>query len=283
MLWFYLILISVIGTAIANIFRRVSMKYDKSDAFASAVMFQFVGAIIVGTVALWHGFIMPPIFRYPINIILQAIFWGSATLSLFQAAKYLEAAEIAIITAGSAITTILASVIFLHEPFGILYTTGTILILTSIFLISNKRKISFNKGTAFAIAYCIFAGLGNTNDAFMLRYSHSDTLSLLSLGFFAPGVFLMIVNPSVVGKFRSLLQPSHLIKIIALTFFYAIAAITYFFSIHVGAEASRASAINQSEIILTVIIGALALGEKDHPWKKVFATLLVMIGVILLS
>lgn len=283
MLWFYLLLISVFGSAIANIFRRVAMKYDKSDAVASAVVFQFIGALLVGMVALWHGFVLPPIARYPWNVIAQAIFWGGATLSLFQASRYLEASETAIITSGSAIVTIFLSVLLLHESFTFAYSFGTILILISIYLISSQKKVSFNKGTVFAIVFCLLAGLGNTNDAYMLKYSHSDTLSLLTLGFFAPGIFLLLVHPRVVKKIVPLFHPSHIVRVFLLTFFYAMAAIAYFFAIHVGGEASRASAINQSEIILTVVIGAIFLNETDRPWKKIVSALLVTAGVLLLS
>lgn len=284
MTWFYLVLLSVVGTAIANIFRRVAMKYDKSDAIASAIVFQLVGALIVGIFAFWHGFVMPPIARYPLNVILQAVLWGSATLSLFKASQYLEASETAIIAAGNSVITIVSSIFFLHEHFGPIFIIGTALIIFSVMYISHQtKKMTFNKGTLYALAYCLLAGVANTNDAYMLKYSHSDTLSLLTIGFLAPGIFLFFVKPTVVKKMKSLLHISYFSKIFLLTFFYALAAIAFFFAIHVGGQASQVSPINQSAIILTVLIGALFLNEKDHLLKKIFCTFLVTVGVILLS
>src|SRR6185312_10140000 len=165
MTWFYLALLSVVGSAVANIFRRVAMKNDESDAIASAVIFQFIGAIVVGVFAIWHGFIMPPIAKYPINIILQAILWGSATLFLFKASSYLEASETAIIATLSSVVTILGAMLFLRESFSLIFTIGTILIILSVAYLSYEhKKVSFNKGILFVLGYCLLAGLGYTND-----------------------------------------------------------------------------------------------------------------------
>jgi hypothetical protein len=40
MLWFYLALASATGYAAANIFRRIVMKEEKSDALVFAIVFQ---------------------------------------------------------------------------------------------------------------------------------------------------------------------------------------------------------------------------------------------------
>lgn len=284
MLWFYLVLFSVLGTAIANIYRRIAMKYDKSDALASAILFQVMGTVVVGIFAFSHGFVLPPIAHYPFNFLLATVLWGFATLSLFKASHYLEASETAIIAAASSVVTIISSVVVLHEHFGFVYIIGTVLIMISVFYITHStKKMTLNKGTFFALAYCLLAGLANTNDAFMLKYSHSDTLSLLTVGFFLPGVFYVLIKPSIVKKIKPLLVFSHFSKVFLLTFCYSLAAIAYFFAISIGGQASQVSPINQSSIILTVLIGALFLNERDHLLKKVICTLLVTVGVILLS
>ncbi len=282
--WLYLTLLNVLGTAIANIFRRIAMKDGKGDTVASSVVNQFVGALVVGIVALIHGFVLPPILHYPVNVALQAILWGIAILALFKAARYLEAAETAIITAGSSVITIISAVILLHESFSFIYVVGTICILLSIVFISGEsKKVRFNKGTLYALIYCLFAGLGSTNDAFMLKYSHSDTLSLLALGFTMPGIFLLIVRPNTLKKFQPILRPRHFSKLFLLAFFYALGAIAYFFAIAGGGQVSQIATISQSAIIITVIIGAIFLQERDHLWRKVICTALVTVGVILLS
>lgn len=227
---------------------------------------------------------MPPIAQYPINFLLGMVLWGLATLSLFKASHYLEASETAIIAAASSVVTIISSVLVLHEHFGLVYIIGTVLIMVSVFFITHAtKKMTLNKGTLFALSYCLLAGIANTNDAFMLKYSHSDTLSLLTVGFLLPGIFYILIKPSVVKKIKPLFAFNHFSKVFLLTFCYSLAAIAYFFAISLGGQASQVSPINQSSIILTVLIGALFLGEKDHFLKKVFCTLLVTIGVILLS
>ena len=69
--WFTLTLLSVLGTTLANIFRKVAMKDDKSDVLASSIIFQLLGAGIIGSVAMIHGFVFPPISSYPLNFLLS--------------------------------------------------------------------------------------------------------------------------------------------------------------------------------------------------------------------
>lgn len=284
MLWFYLTLFSILGISIANIFRRIAMKNDANDAVASTVVFQFIGAIIIGFFAAWHGFILPPITKYPLNFILQAVLWGSASMFLFKASSYLEASESAIITTLNSVVTIIAAIFLLHEGFSLVFTLGTALIILSIgYLFYDHNKMKLNKGVWYAFGYCLLAGFGYTNDAFMLKFSHSDPLSLLTLGFLLPGIFLLFIKPKAIFKIMPLVKSSHMSKVVLLTFFYALASIAYFFAIATGGQVSRISPISQSAIILTVLLGAVFLGEKDHLYKKIFCTILVTTGVILLS
>lgn len=284
MLWFYLALISIFGSAVANIFRRVAMRGESVDPVASVIIFQFIGAILVGILAFGHGFVIPPITKYPINFLLQAILWGSATLMLFKASQYLEASQAAIVTAGSSVITIISAVIVLHEHFNILFILGTALILFSIFYISHGLgKIRFNKGMVYALLYCLIAGLAFTNDAFMLRKFHTDTLSLLTIGYLAPGLYLLLIQPQAIKKMKPIFKKSYFVKLFLLTMFYVLGGIAYFFAVAIGGQASQVAPISQASIIITVLLGAIFLGEKDYLLRKIACTMLVTIGVILLS
>lgn len=282
MLWFYLTLLSVIGTAIPNIYRRMVMAQDKSDAFASAILFQFFGTVVVGVFAIWHGFVLPPYTRYPINFLIEAVFWSMATLCLFKASHYLEASESTIFATLTTVVTIISAVILLHENFSIQYVIGTICIILSVMYISYQRgKMRMSKGIGFILLYCLLSGLGSTNDAFMLK--HVDTLSYLTSGFFIEGIVMVLVKPKALKEVLSIVPTPTFGKMFLLSFFYALGAIAFFFALHVGGQASQVSPINQSAVILTILLGTIFLHERDHLLKKILATILVTIGVLLLS
>src|ERR1700683_773548 len=113
MSWFLLTILFIIVASISNILRKILLNEAKNDTVASAITFQFLGAIMVGVIALIHGFVMPPFVQHPVNFLLQACLWGIATLSLFKAYEYNEASEVTIITTSEAIFTIIVAIIFL--------------------------------------------------------------------------------------------------------------------------------------------------------------------------
>ena len=91
--WFTYAVLSVVGTAVSNILRRILMKDNKSDAIASATIYQILGTAIIGTFAFLNGFRLPPIAEYPLNFFLQGTLWGIATFCLFKATHYIEASD----------------------------------------------------------------------------------------------------------------------------------------------------------------------------------------------
>jgi drug/metabolite transporter (DMT)-like permease len=186
--WFILALLSVFGLSLANIFRKVVMKEDTSDARASAIFFQLTGALMVGIIAFSKGFILPPIQTYWINILFSTVLWGLATLSLFKANQFLEASEATILSTGEALFAVAGAIILLGEAFTIQKLFGTVLIIVATFFVTYKGKgISFNKGTLYMLAYCLLAGLGVTNDTYLIR--HVDALSISQLVSYYPDYF----------------------------------------------------------------------------------------------
>lgn len=119
MSWFALALLYNVFGSIGNIFRKILLRDDKSDAVGSAIIFQWIGAILCAIVAFWHGFHMPPVREYPVNFLLNMTLWGCSTLFLYKAYKYIEASEVTILFTLESIVTIVTATTLLHEAFTI--------------------------------------------------------------------------------------------------------------------------------------------------------------------
>lgn len=280
--WFIWAVISLIGSAISNIARKVLMKNDKNDPIATSILFQLFGAIIIGVFAFAHGFVLPPIANYPLNYLLAACVWGLATLCLFKSYQYIEASEATILTTFESVVTIAASMIFLKNSFTTFNLIGTILIISSIVLIyGESKKMKFNQGVFYALGYALFAGIGVTNDAFLLKTS--STLPFLTIDFLLPGIFLAIVRPQAFKKMGGLFRKNVFFKFFILIFCYSLAAIAFFFSLESGAQPSQLGPLTQASVIVTVILAAVFLGEKDNLLRKIVSAILVILGVIFLK
>lgn len=157
--WFVFAISSVLLFSLASILRRVVMKDENIDVIASAIVFQFLGAVLIGIFAFSQGFIPPSITEYFVNYFLVGFLWAMATVCQFQAYRYLEASEAIIISTLEAIVIIVAAKIFLHEVFTPQMIIGTMLVLTGVIVISKtKHKMQFNRGVLYALGFCFFGG-----------------------------------------------------------------------------------------------------------------------------
>jgi len=279
--WLFFAILSVLGSAVSNILRRVIMKGDKSDALATVIIFQFMGFVMMLVFAYFHGFSLPPLTTYPIHFIAQAVLWGLSSLLLFKASKSLEASEVTIISTVSSVITIITAVIFLHEVFNISRLIGVILILASVIFVSfQTRKMRLNRGVLYALGSSFCSGIAITNDTFILQ--KTDVYSMLVIGWLTPSIFLAITSPKTVKKLGYFFHKKRFIKIFLLTFFYSLGGLAFYLAITTGGQASRVAPISQISIIATIIIAVIFLKERDHLVKKFIAAVFVMIGVLLL-
>lgn len=280
--WFVLAISAVFLYSISSLIQRVLMKDEKSDAHLYSVAFQILLAIVVAIATVFTGFHLPPISKFPLNFLFLAILYGSGTLFLFNAYKFIEASEVSILTSIRAIVTIVAAVLLLGENFDFKKIIGTVLILISVFLISNKiDKVKFNKGLLYVLGMSICYGLAFTNDAYLLR--HVEAISFLVISSLFPGLFLIAVKPKSILKLSQFLKVKIFSKMLTLAIFYSLAAIFTYIAIQKGGEASQVMPILQTTVIVTVILSAIFLNERDNLIRKFISAILVSLGIFLIK
>ncbi|OGK64602.1 hypothetical protein A2313_01710 [Candidatus Roizmanbacteria bacterium RIFOXYB2_FULL_41_10] len=282
MSWLFYALIGVVGSSFASVMRRALMKDDKADAYASAIAFQFLGFIMILLFSLLNGFSLPPIQTYWLNYLAQAFLWGLVTVFLFKANKYLEASQVTIIYSFASIVGIVSAVLFLNDNLTVTRVWGTVLIIFSVILVFwQKGKVELNRGFGYMLAVCLCSGVAVTNDAFLLRTT--DVFSMLTIGWLTPGLFLLIAHPKAVVRLKYYWHKKHFNSLFWFTLLYALSGAAFYLAIKAGGQVSQVSPISNASIILTVLLSALFLNERNNLLKKLIAAVLVMIGVMLLS
>jgi drug/metabolite transporter (DMT)-like permease len=280
--WIFFAIIGIFGIAISNILERALLRDKKSDAFAYSFLFQMFCAILIGFFAVIRGFVIPPLNDFWPNLLMMTIFYAAGTYLLFKAFQAAPASEVTIAFSTRVIWTITAAFIFLGEEFSAAKATGTILIFLGVVLVSADKKIKgFDKGTMYALGAAFFWGTAFANDAYILRYS--DTISYAALAFLLPALPFIIVRPKMLFELKPLLHKKAALKIVCLCIVYSVATLADYYALAVGGNASQVSPTLQTSIILTVLLAAAILGEKNSLPKKLFAALLAAIGVVLLS
>ncbi len=280
--WIFFAISSVLFLAIANVLQKVLMKQEDSNALSYATVFQITCAIISGIAAFLNGFVMPPIAQMPINFILLGVLYGVGTVFAFKALKTLEASEVTIIAALRSIVTIISAVLLLGDVFNVERAVGTLLILTAIILVAKRNhRFEINKGIIYALGYALCFGLAVTNDVFILR--HSDVLSFTAIGYLLPALFLLLLNPSIIRKSKHFFKPKVFSSMFLLSLFYTCAGISFYTALSLGVNASQMGPINQSSVVITVLLATLFLKERSNLVKKLICAVFVVVGVWFLT
>ncbi len=278
--WLVLTLISVFIVSLSNILQRVLMKGDKSNPYSYAIIFHLLLGCINLLFAFFHGLKLPIFNSSLLFFLLASALWGIGTVFLFKALQLLESSEVTILTSIRALVTIVASIYFLHESFNTQKALGTVIILASIILITNiKKGMTFNKGILYSLGMALFYGLAVVADVHNLK--NYDPISYLAVINFMIGAILVLMYPKALVGWKNYIQFSFLKKMIPLGLFSSLQAIAYYYALTIG-SASQIAPINQAQVIVTVLLAAVLLKERDSLVRKLITSVLVMIGVILL-
>lgn len=283
MSWFFLAIISVIFYSFSTIIQRKLMKNVKSDPVASMIIFQFVVTIIIFFYLLLSGSPWPDIPKVWPFLLLNGFLVAIASVSMFQATKYTEAGEYTILGTFSAFVNLFVVTIFLHETLTISKIIGTILIIISILAVakfSNYKKITWHKGHLYTLLSATAFGAVFASESYTA--SQIGVLQDLLVGFFLPGLFVLVLKPQALNKMKELINKDYLTKIMSFSILYLLGAITIFGAYVNGGDAGKIYGISNSTVIVTVILAAIFLGERDKPIKKVIATIAAFVGVLLL-
>lgn len=278
--WFYLALISVFASALSNIFQRLLMKKDSSDPIVFSIFFQLFLVIFSFCFALYKGFVFPPLEKYWLFFLIGGVLYASAVILNFQAVKRTEISNVVIIGTLSSIVTIVFAVLLLNESFGLIKVFGTLLIIGSIINLYWNNKLKFDQGFYYAVGSSIFFGLAVVNDAFILKgYSAISYTPVMS---FIPMIMMVLIYPRKLILIKKIITKEMFRNLFLLGIFYSTAAISFYLAIEKGANASQISPINRASIIVTVMLAAAFLNEKDQLFKKILSAIVVTIGVLLL-
>lgn len=283
MTWLILATISIVTVSIATLLERVLMKGHESDPISYAIVFQFTLGIISLVFALLIGkFVLPDLKVYSFRFIISAFLWAATTVFSFKAIKTLTAGEFTILTTSGSVVTMVLGIFLLKEVFNLRIAIGALLVFISIW-ITNSNKITFKsrQGVLFALLSAFCSGIAVVNDAFILK--NYDAFSYLAIMSLLPGILLSVLFPKKLIETKALLNIKS-IKIVSIfCLFSFIQAITYYLAYQRGAPVSQLSPLTKSSVVLTVIMGAIFLNERKDLLKKVIASIVVTLGVILLG
>jgi len=283
MTWQILILTSVFLYSVVILLQRVLLKDNKSDPKAYSIFFQLLTGLFIGVFGLsFTNMSFPNIRPLIFNLILMTLFYGFGNIFIFQALKSIEASRFTIIFASRALFTILASFLFLQEQLSFRQMWGAFFILLGIVLVNIKSaKLQFSKKELIAVLAAAAFGFANTNDRFLLK--SFAVYPYVFLAFIVPAFLVMFLYPYTIKKMQVFLEEKLLLKMLLLCVISAVSSITFFLAFQKADNASQVVSANLTSVIITVLLAAIFLKERDYLPQKLIGAVVSFIGLLLVS
>lgn len=280
--WLTLTLLSVLISSAATILQRILMKGDKSNPYSYAVIFHLLLGCLVLAFGLVRGSDFSLFSGNVYLLLLAAALWGACQVFLFKALQLVEASELTIVSGLRVLVTIGASILFLNQVFTGWNVLGTILILISTALVVGRTKtFKLDRGLIYTLAMTVFAGLAIVADS--ANVQHYDVLAYSTFSNFLSAFFIFVFYPRSLHQWRHFVQPGFLAKMLPLAIFSASQGVLYLLALAYGGNTAQVGTIRQSSLIVTVVLAAVFLSERENLPRKLIAAALVTIGILLLS
>lgn len=281
MSWLLAILINVVAISVAYLFQRLAMKKEDSDPILSTIIFQFLLGFVTIPFAIAQGFSWPNWAELWPYFLFSTTMYALGSVMFFKSIKLIEASEMTILAGAGAIVTMFCAYIFLSERLVMSQYFGASLVVLSILLVQyRKQKFVFSKGAILALVATSLFAFGTISD--MLIIKTHDAISYAGLMSLFPGLMLCLMYPKKVKELPKAIKTINK-NLIAYALIYSIGVITFYAALAKGAMLSQVSVISKTNIVLTVILAAIFIKERDHLWRKVIAAVICMVGVILVA
>ncbi|MDE1851276.1 MAG: DMT family transporter [Candidatus Micrarchaeota archaeon] len=276
MYWVPLVLVSAFCSAMAVLLQKSFVM--KSDPIESATFFQILATVFIAAFAIIHGLDFSGLQNFVPNLVVMPFIYAGVNYFFFKALKLSEASEVTLIGSFRSLLVAVGSTLLLSERLSTAMMIGTLLIIASVFVVFfSPKSMKVNRGHIYAIIGSALLGLGFINDTFIL--TRVDVASYEMLAFLLPGILMLLFKPSSLRLFAN---RERILKMTVTSAFYSGAALLLFYAYHFGGLADQVYPISQSYVIITVILAAIFLRERDDLLKKAIATLLVLAGIAFL-
>lgn len=282
MLWFFLALASALIFAAQELLMRVlAIRTGSPRIFA--VVFNLWGAGFALLLFLFERGSLGGLWGLtPTQYIFLAstiILYGLYERTQFYARQGTDASTFAIIFRLSTVIGFIGAILFLQEPLTTEKIAGVILILfASFLLVFRNPKFTLTPALGYAVLCAVFLGLTSVLDK-----PASEPLSATLYSFLVWFMPIIIVAFPKVTK-KEVVREFHIggWKVALAALLNVVGYIIYIQALSL-AEASRVNPITATTGIFTVAGGIYFLNEHGHMRRKIIATIIAFIGVLLLK
>ncbi len=285
--WLAYALLSVTMQSISTILQKNHASKKINHTVITGSLYQIVTGVVIAIYALTIGghLVGGKIHITTSGLLLVGtalVIYSFGTWAYFKSMYHLNASLLIIILSSRALITTFIGLIFLGEQIQRNQYIGMALIMISIFVSQDMKRI---KADALGIFYAVMAsvvfGIGSSIERVILK--EVDLYIYLTLAFIVPGVLLFYFQKwQLAGKkiFLTKITTGHIVIVGVIG---AVAGISSMLSLVSAPSVGHFSFVSQTRVIMVAILAFVFLNERSNIKRGIFAAVLCTFGLVLLA
>lgn len=279
-MFLFCIIIYLISSIIFNQVYKIITKNVINDA-SLTILIQIIASITCFLIIPLFEIRFPTDFKIYIFLFLAIIFYALNNRLGTTARKGLEVSVYSVLKQLSSVFMVFASVFFFKESFVLNKFIGALLIiLSNIIVFYNKKSLKFNK----YLIYGILANISLTIALFLdVNYSNEFNLAFyVFLTFFIPSILILVFERIKLKYIIKEYKNCNKLTLFLTGISWAIMMISKLRSYQIGKIIIVVPLLSLT-VILNIIFSYFLLKEKENLLKKILASILIIIGIILIK
>ena len=278
--WFPLVIAGAFASALSNLLIKVGLHHRQVDPLAFGSAFQLVAA----TYTLPWLVLQPP--TMPSDPILWALLglscvcYTSATFFWFRAIKLTDVSEVSIFLGTRPLWVLTAGLVLGREAAGPFKFVLMLVVIGGLVIVFyEKGKFRFGGPERMAFLATISFSCSSVIDSYLSPSFSPNVYQLVT--FVGPALGLLVVDPGAVRRMGSLAGRRAILGLVSSSLMLLLAVTAVYLAYRYG-DASRVVAAFQLSAIMTVLLSALFVNERNNLPRKLAGSIVVVIGVTFL-
>lgn len=283
MSWFTLLLATVVIDSVIILAQKKWTLQESHSSMVSGALYQIVtGIFFIMVAAATHNLNLNiGLTGILIVIASTALFTLSATL-WFYAIQRVPATTATIVMSTRTIFVLVLGFVLLGESVTLRQFAGMTLIMMGVVYSQYKDKLNFKLTfVGILILNAFVASLANIVDRVATKSINLYTY--LALAFLFPGLVMLLIQRVSHRKLNLHLDRNYVLHIVIMATLFVVSASAYITGLSIAPSTGLVVFVNQTKVVLTVILAVLFLHERGHARQKVISSVLCLIGLYLLN
>ncbi|MDD3647087.1 MAG: EamA family transporter [Candidatus Dojkabacteria bacterium] len=279
--WFIYSILSLFSIVGYRITQKKFLTHKNVSPTAFSIMESFWAMLLLLPFVLHFGFEFTGGTKEIVLLIIKSAASGGAALLLNIGLKQITASEYQIINSSNLFITLVTGIVFFSENLSLIKIIACLLVFSAILLVTiRKQKAKLNKYHLLAFASTSIFALVYTADKSLVEYFNN--FSFLFLAFIISQITKFALTPRNLSLLpRSALKKEYIpASIITGAFLVGIYVFQYF-AYEVGGDLSSVNIIKGTATVFIVILSALLLKDNEILIRKIIASILVSISIII--